>query len=126
MTTKDDVSETPRLSPFRVVQMVLGLWLIFSPFILGFSAHRAAMWNNIAVGLACLFLATGSKWEDGGYQALIVPIGIWLFMSPFVLGLSSAAFALNNIITAFVVIGWGLISEGWRSASPGAQQHGGS
>jgi hypothetical protein len=118
MTIKDDISETQRLSPFRVVQMLLGLWLIFSPFILGFSANHAAMWNNIAVGLACLFLATGNKWEDGGVQALIVPLGIWLFMSPFVLGLSKAAFALNNIIMAFVVIGWGLISEGWRSATP--------
>ena len=116
---KDDISETHSLSPFRVVQMLLGLWLIFSPFILGFSASRAAMWNNIAVGLACLLLATGNKWEDGGVQALIVPLGIWLFISPFVLGFSTAAFVLNNILTAFVVIAWGLISEGWRSATPG-------
>jgi hypothetical protein len=119
MTTKDGITETERLSPFRLVQMVLGVWLIFSPFILGFSAHHAAMWNNIAVGLACLFLATGNKWEDGGVQALIVPLGIWLFMSPFLLGFSRASFVCNNIIMAFVVIGWGLISEGWRSATPG-------
>jgi hypothetical protein len=118
MTIKDDISETQRLSPFRVVQMALGVWLIFSPFILGFSGHRAAMWNNIAIGLLCLFLAAGSKWEDGGVQALIVPLGIWLFMSPFVLGFSRASFVLNNIIMAFVVISWGLISEGWRSAMP--------
>jgi hypothetical protein len=116
--TKDDVSETHSLSPFRLVQMLLGLWLIFSPFILGFSASRAAMWNNIAVGLICLFLATGNKWEDGGVQALIVPLGIWLFISPFVLGFSTLAFVLNNILTAFVVIAWGLISEGWRSTIP--------
>ena len=119
MRTKDDMFETRKLSPFRAVQLVLGLWVIFSPFILGFSANRAAMWNNIAVGLACLFLATGSGWENGGVQALIVPLGAWLFMSPFVLGFSRAAFVLNNVIAAFHIIAVGLICEGWRSTVPG-------
>ena len=42
--------------------VVLGIWLILSPFILGF-ATREATWNNIIVGFLVLMLALSSRRE---------------------------------------------------------------
>jgi hypothetical protein len=72
------------------------------------------MWNNIAVGVACLLVTVLSETGSGAIQALIVPLGIWLFMSPFVLGFSRAAFVWNNVTMSFIVIGSGLVSDGLR------------
>lgn len=36
----------------------LGLWLIISPFLLGYSHLRAAMWNEIIVGVLILIFST--------------------------------------------------------------------
>jgi hypothetical protein len=39
------------------VNAALGAWLIVSPFLLGFSAIGAALWNQLIVGLVVLVLA---------------------------------------------------------------------
>lgn len=33
------------------VNLVLGIWMILSPFALGFYSESAAMWNNVLIGL---------------------------------------------------------------------------
>lgn len=33
------------------VNIILGIWLILSPWILGFSGNGGATWNNIIIGL---------------------------------------------------------------------------
>jgi hypothetical protein len=49
------------------VGLLLGLWLIFSPFILGFRAESAAAWNQGAIGLI-IAIAAGFALR-GAYQA---------------------------------------------------------
>lgn len=106
------------------VNILLGLWVGVSPFVLGFSRNTAAMWSNIAVGVAVVFLAVASEWGNGLVPALIVPLGAWLFWSPFFLGFSDAAFLGNNIIMAFVVISGAVCSEYMRSTDvPGISPH---
>lgn len=39
------------------VNVVLGVWLILSPWILGFSGMTGAMWNAVIVGLLVGVLA---------------------------------------------------------------------
>lgn len=34
--------------------VIAGIWLILAPFILGYSANVAALWNDIILGLAIL------------------------------------------------------------------------
>lgn len=46
------------------INAILGVWLVVSPFALGYSATVTAMWNNIIVGLVVLVLA--------GWAAFIV------------------------------------------------------
>ena len=42
---------------------VLGVWLVVSPWILGFSALTAALWNHIVVGVLIVALAAWELWE---------------------------------------------------------------
>ncbi|SPE60349.1 conserved membrane hypothetical protein [Verrucomicrobia bacterium] len=107
------------------VNILLGTRVVVSPFLLGFSRDTAAMWNNIAVGAAVVLLALVSGRVNETVPALIVPLGMWLFASPFVLGFSSTAFLSNNLIMAFGVIAGGLIREGLRPKdSPGITARG--
>jgi len=95
----------------ELANIILGIWVAISPFILGFS-HPAARWNNVAVGIALLLVALAAEWGDKAVRGLVVPLGVWLFVSPFLIGFSTTAFVANNIIMAFVVITAGAISEG--------------
>jgi hypothetical protein len=42
---------------------VIGVWLIVSPWILGFAAMTAALWNYVIVGLLIVALALWEVWE---------------------------------------------------------------
>jgi hypothetical protein len=97
------------------VNLLLGVWVVISPFALGLSRSTAATWNNIAVGVAIVLLVLVSGWGNGTLLALVVPLGAWLFASPFVLGFSKTAFLWNNVILAFALIVGAAISEGLRS-----------
>lgn len=39
------------------INVILGVWLVVSPFALGYSDTVTAMWNNIIVGVVALVLA---------------------------------------------------------------------
>lgn len=41
---------------------VLGIWMIFAPYLLGYAAITAAFWSNLIIGLVVAVLA--------GYQAM--------------------------------------------------------
>jgi hypothetical protein len=40
-----------------IANAVLGIWLIISPFALGFANFSAALWNNIILGVVICFAA---------------------------------------------------------------------
>lgn len=42
------------------VQLILGLWVFISPWILNYSAIGSALWSNIIVGS---FIALSAFWE---------------------------------------------------------------
>lgn len=48
------------------VNAALGAWLIVSPFILGFAALSAALWNQLVVGLVVLVLAAWAALTETG------------------------------------------------------------
>jgi hypothetical protein len=39
------------------INVVLGIWLIIAPFLLGYTAVTAAVWNDVIVGLVVIVLA---------------------------------------------------------------------
>ena len=98
----------------ELANIVLGIWVALSPFILGFK-NVGARWSNLAVGIALVLVALAGTWGDEAFESLVVPLGWWLFISPFILGFSTAAFLTNNVVVAFVVIAAGAASDGLRS-----------
>ena len=86
---------------------LLGIWLVISPFVLAFAQLERARWNNIACGGAIALLALGAMSErrsQAGGNWFSVLLGIWLIISPFVLGFSARPTPLwNNIILGVVV-----------------------
>ncbi|HSU53111.1 MAG TPA: SPW repeat protein [Candidatus Dormibacteraeota bacterium] len=97
--------------------LVLGMWVIVSPFVLGFERNTAAMWSNIAVGTAVVLLALAGGRGRGSVHWLIVPLGVWLFLSSFVLAFWNKAFVLNNVIVTFLVIGGAAGTDAFHEAN---------
>ncbi|MEX0853335.1 MAG: SPW repeat protein [Bauldia sp.] len=44
------------------VNLTLGIWVLASPFVLGFSSIANAMWTHVLVGLAVAVLAAVELW----------------------------------------------------------------
>ncbi|TFU14942.1 SPW repeat protein [Thermus tengchongensis] len=86
--------------------LVLGVWLILSPWLLGFSGTPAAMWNAVIVGavvglMALMHLRGGPLWEEW----VNVILGIWLILSPWILGFSGMGNAMWNALIVGVLVG---------------------
>ena len=98
------------------VNFVLGLWLVASPWMLGYAGETAAAWNVYGFGAAIAVLAAISffahqKWENW----LNAAIAAWLIVSPWVLAYSALQTALWNQIVTGLVLGalavWAAASE---------------
>lgn len=86
--------------------LVLGLWLILSPWLLGYSATSAALWNALIVGvvvglMALLHLQNGPMWEEW----VNVVLGVWLILSPWLLGFSAQGNATWNAVVVGLLVG---------------------
>lgn len=49
------------------INLVLGFWTFFSPFILAFGSATAATWAHVIIGLAVAILAGVELWIAGGH-----------------------------------------------------------
>jgi SPW repeat len=93
------------------VNVMLGVWLIASPWLLTVAAgDRPAAWSAWSVGAGIVTLAIFAMrkpaiWGD----ALGVMLGAWLMGSPWMLELASASVAAANaVIIGLLVIGYAL------------------
>jgi hypothetical protein len=81
-----------------VVMLVLGLWLLISPFVLQLSSYtEMAALNSYVFGIgvmvvAAIALARPKMWEE----QLNLAIGLWLFIAPYVLGFQAETAAMAN------------------------------
>lgn len=100
------------------INIVLGIWLIIAPFLLAVS--QTAMWNDIIVGVLVLLLAGTrvSKPTVGTKSAswTNAAIGLWLILSPFILGYGNSAAMWNDVIVGVLV----LVCGAWNAALPRA------
>lgn len=87
------------------INLVLGLWLIASPWVLSYDFDRTATWNAVIVGLltaaAALYaLFRIMAWEEWAGVAF----GVWMIVSPWVLGFSTVAVATWNAVLVGLAI----------------------
>lgn len=90
------------------LNILAGLWLIISPFVLGYSMLRNTMWNDIIVGIIIAVIAAAKVSRARNVQWLSwvnAVLGVWLILSPFIFGASGNTRVLyNEIIVGIVVV----------------------
>ncbi len=110
--------------------LIIGVWLFFSVWLLGFSGIAFAMWNALVFGVliaaAALLAITRFQWWE---EWVDMAIGAWLIVSPWVLGFASlgggdpigATVATWNFVgvgaATFLLSAWSLYDHGGTSAA---------
>lgn len=87
--------------------VLAGLWLIVAPFVLDFEGVAAAQWNHIIVGAAVLVLAAIRTFDPDERESmswLNVVLGLWMIVSPFLLGHANVDAAQTNSLIGGVAI----------------------
>lgn len=101
---------------------LLGIWVLLSPWALGFQGMTMAMSNAVIIGLALIAAALGAifvprAWEEWTEGAL----GLWMVISPWALGFSTHDHAtMNALVSGMVIVAlalWTLMTDkdynGW-------------
>lgn len=90
----------------------LGIWILVSPFVLGYDGQIAGMVSTVIVGALLVLVGIASEWVNASLVSLSVPLAAWLFISAFVLGLWGLSLLWSNVIMTFVVMVAAGITEG--------------
>lgn len=101
-----------------IVDYLMGLLLIASPFIFGFATGGAAQWVPIILGVLMLGSAVMTKYELGLMHMIPMPFhltmdllsGIVLLLSPWLFGFASVVF-WPHVILGVLEIGASLTTE---------------
>ena len=75
------------------INIVAGLWLIIAPFALGYVDIRAALWNDIVVGIIVAAFAVARVARplmNPSLSWINAVLGLWLIAAPFALGYGRA------------------------------------
>jgi hypothetical protein len=97
------------------LNIIAAIWLVISPFVLGFTETAAAT-NNYIVGIIVGVLAlikVMSPRTMAWPSWLNIILGLWLIISPFFLGFITVSALWNNIILGIIVAAL----AAWSSAS---------
>jgi hypothetical protein len=104
--------------------LILGLWMGLSPWILGHQAESTPTWNAVILGALIALTALFALYRVMAWQEWANAVfGVWLVISPWVLGFSAlAAAAWNAVIVGVLVVAlavWALATDkdigGWWS-----------
>jgi len=100
------------------LNILAGLWLIISPWVLGFAGMQSAMWNDVILGIAVAgigALRAGWLTEQPWLSWVNLVLGAWVFVSAWVLSFASDTTALwNSLIVGvivFVLAGWSALGS---------------
>lgn len=111
---KSTTSSEPRPLGTAWLNLLFGIWLIISPFALGFSHYTGNLINNVAAGIA-LVLVTFIGVKNELVRALMVVIGIELYIASIMIVCPSGPYLWNDMFLAPVIIAIAVSSEspGW-------------
>ncbi len=111
------------------INALLGIWLIISPWALGFSSTTAATVNFVIVGILLLAVALGAiyvpkAWEEWSE----VVLGIWMVVSPWLVRYATQHAAKTDaVVTGIIVLilgFWAASQEmGWQGENARAVRH---
>jgi len=105
---------SPQLQWASGINIIAGIWLLISPWVLSFSTLTTARDNAVIFGIIVgvlaavrLFVAPAATWLSWVNAIL----GIWVFISPWVLGFAGDSVALwDHLILGVIFFICGVIS----------------
>jgi hypothetical protein len=102
-------TDFPQVRLASGLNVVMGIWEILAPFILGYSSASVPTTNAIIVGLIVTVLAAIRFF--GAYRAAWLSwvnavLGVWLIVAPFILGYAGNA-RTNDIIVGVIIAALG-------------------
>ncbi|HEX5270524.1 MAG TPA: SPW repeat protein [Gemmataceae bacterium] len=90
-----------------VLTLIAGIWLIISPFWMGFYTTATPLWNTLIVGIVVTILALVRACypaENSGLSGINLILGLWLIVSPFFLPYHNLVVPLRvDLITGIIV-----------------------
>ncbi len=107
--------------------LVAGVWLLVSPWVLGFSSDATVRWTAVGVGLGVALVAVWALAMPAAHYARwsAAALGAGLFVAPWTLSFTGGAAAWNAwIIGAAVVVVavWSLLAMTGRLGTAGRRQ----
>jgi hypothetical protein len=88
------------------VNVVLGLWLIVSPWVLGYAVQTTPAWNAYVLGVVIAVAAVAALVSFHAWEEWVnVALGAWLVVSPWILGFAASTTALWNQIVVGIIVG---------------------
>jgi len=87
----------------RILNTVLGLWLMIAPALFQYSG--AAADNGHIAGPVIITFAVIAYWEaTRGTRKWNYPIGIWLLLAPWILGYDNSVAIISDMTTGALVL----------------------
>jgi len=108
----------------RVVEIMLGFWLVISPFVFQRATGPVSPFgNDLFCGLAAMIFGLFSFWKRSGWaHFLTLIIALWLIGYGYFAGLPSPPTAQNRIITGLLLAMFAIIPNraeeipaGWQA-----------
>lgn len=78
---------------------LLGAWLVLSPWVVGVADRPEALFNLVAVGVLLAAVGLGATFVPKAWEEWVgVALGVWLMVSPWILGFTDVQLALQNAL----------------------------
>ena len=91
------------------LDILAGIWLILAPFLLNYSANGGSVANDVVVGIAVLVLAgvqvSGENYRVSWPSWTNALLGLWLIVTPFILGFPTGSAAMWNDVILGIIVG---------------------
>ncbi len=118
----DKLMETAKRQWQDVANVLLGIWLIASPWIIGFTEVQYTLWNAYILGAIIAVAAASAlvafhEWEE--WVSML--FGAWLIVSPWGLEFATLSYAAETLAAFgatwnFIVVGFLVVGlAGWRT-----------
>ncbi|NJN17971.1 MAG: hypothetical protein HC822_17710 [Oscillochloris sp.] len=92
----------------RIANMLIGTWLMFAPWVLGYEDGLAGANHRIVgplvlsfSGIAIAQVMRPTRWAN-------VPLGLWLMMAPLLMGYGDVAY-FNGVVAGIAIVGFSVI-----------------
>jgi hypothetical protein len=97
------------------VTLVLGLWMLVSPWVLGYDTARSLMWSALVLGALIALTALVGLFKAGeSTQWTNAIVGLCVIVSPWIPAVSSIVATANAVLVGISVTGlalWALVNE---------------